>query len=94
METDQHEEEQPIRQKLIDTRGQHWAFGVALSYAWHGDADNAFEWLDTAYEQKSNFMTQLIFNPWLARLHDDSRWETILDKMGLLKYWEKSQANN
>ena len=44
-----HEEEQPIRQKIIDERGQYWAFGVALTYAWHGDPDKAFEWLDIAY---------------------------------------------
>jgi hypothetical protein len=37
-------------------------------------------------------MTQLIFNPWLAPLHDDPRWEKILDKMGLLNYWKKSQT--
>ena len=69
-----HEEEQPIRQKIINEKGQYWAFGVALTYAWHGDADKAFEWLDIAIKQKDGYMTQLIFNPWLARLHDDPRW--------------------
>jgi tetratricopeptide (TPR) repeat protein len=86
-----HEEEQPIRQKIIDKLGQQWAFGVALSYSWHGDANKAFEWLDIALKQKEVYLTQLIFNPWLAPLHADPRWEKILDKMGLLKYWEKSQ---
>ena len=47
-----HEEERPIRQKIIDEKGRHWAFGVALTYAWHGDTDKAFEWLDIAFEQK------------------------------------------
>jgi hypothetical protein len=28
----------------------------------------------------------------MANLHDDPRWEKILDKMELLKYWKKSQA--
>jgi len=28
----------------------------------------------------------------LVRLHVDPRWEKILDKMGLLRYWEKSQS--
>jgi TolB-like protein/Tfp pilus assembly protein PilF len=87
-----HQEEQLIRQKIIDEKGQYWAFGVALSYSWHGDADKAFEWLGIAFKQKDVFMTQLIFNPWLAPLHDDPRWEKILDKMGLLNYWNKSQA--
>ncbi len=87
-----HEEERPIRQKIIDEKGQHWAFGVALTYAWHGDTDKAFEWLDIAFEQKDGYLSQLIYNPWLAPLHDDPRWEKILEKMELLEYWEKSQA--
>jgi len=87
-----HEEERPIRQSMIDDYSQSWAFGIVLTYAWHGDLDRAFEWLDIAFEQKDSFMTQLIFNPWLAPLHDDPRWEKILDKMGLLNYWKKSQT--
>jgi len=87
-----HEEERPIRQKIIDDKGKTWAFGVALTYSWHGDTDKAFEWLDIAFEQKDAYLSQLIYNPWLAPLHDDPRWEKILDKIGLLKYWEKSQA--
>jgi tetratricopeptide (TPR) repeat protein len=87
-----HEEERPIRQNMIDEYSQTWAFGIVLTYAWHGDLDKAFEWLDIAFEQKDSYMTQLIFNPWLAPLHDDPRWEKILDKMGLLNYWKKSQT--
>jgi len=87
-----HEEERPIRQNMIDEYSQTWAFGIVLTYAWHGDLDKAFEWLDIAFEQKDSYMTQLIFNPWLASLHDDPRWEVILDRMGLLEYWKKLQA--
>ncbi len=87
-----HEEERPIRQKMIDENGQVWAFRIALSYAWHGDPDKAFERLDIAFEQRDAFMSQLIFNPWLAPLHDDLRWGKILDGMGLLEYWKNSQA--
>ena len=87
-----HEEERPIRQNMIDEYSQTWAFGIVLTYAWHGDLDKAFEWLDIAFEQKDAYMPQLIFNPWLAPLHDDPRWEKILDKVGLLNYWEKSQT--
>jgi hypothetical protein len=69
-----------------------WAFAIAKTYAWAGDPDKAFDWLDIAYAQKDAYMAQLIYNPWLANLHDDPRWEKILEKMELLKYWEKSQA--
>jgi len=82
-----HEEEQQMRQHTIDKEGKLGAFRIALTYAWHGDPDKAFEWLDIAFEQKDALMTQLIFNPWLASLHDDPRWLAILQKMGLLQYW-------
>ena len=87
-----HEEERPIRQNMIDEYSQTWAFGIVLTYAWHGDLDKAYEWLDIAFEQKDAYMPQLIYNPWLAPLHDDPRWEKILDKMGLLNYWTESQT--
>lgn len=87
-----HEEERQMQQFMIDKKGQFWAFAIAKTYAWAGDPDKAFEWLDIAYRQKDSFMSQLIFNPWLANLHDDPRWEKNLDKMELLEYWNKSQA--
>ena len=87
-----HEEERQMRQFMIDKKSQPWAFNIAQTYAWHGDSDKAFEWLDIAYAQRSGFMPQLVFNRWLVNLHGDPRWEKILDKMELLEYWEKSQA--
>jgi len=89
-----HEEEQQIRQNMIDDYGQTWPAGVAFTHAWHGDTDKAFEYLDIAFEQKSSYMTNLIYNPWLAPLYDDPRWEVIVNKMGLLEYWTKLQAKH
>jgi TolB-like protein len=87
-----HEEELRILQIMIDEYSQTWPYGVAMTYAWHGDLDKAFEWLDIAFEKKEGMMVQLMINHWLAPLHDDPRWEIILDKLGLLEYWKKSQA--
>ena len=87
-----HEEERQMQQYMIDNGSEIWAFTIAMTYAWHGDADTAFEWLDIAYDQRDAYMSQLIYNPWLANLHDDPRWEKNLEKMALLEYWEKTQA--
>ena len=89
---ERHEEEQLILQNMIADYGQTWPAGVAFTHAWHGDTDKAFEYLDIAFENKSSYMTNLIYNPWLAPLYNDPRWELIVDKMGLLEYWAKSQA--
>jgi len=87
-----HEEERQMQQYLIDKGSDRWANTIAMNFAWHGDLDTAFKWLDVAYDQRDTYMSNLIFNPWMANLHDDPRWEKILDKMGLLPYWIKAQA--
>lgn len=87
-----HEEELLIRQKMVDVYSQNWPAGIAMIFAWHGDRDKAFEWLDKAIEQRSPFMTNLLVNPWLEPLYDDPRWEQLLGGMGLLEYWKKSRA--
>jgi TolB-like protein len=87
-----HEEERQMQQYLIDEGSDRWANTIAMNFAWHGDLDSAFEWLNIAYDQRDTYMSNLIFNPWMANLHDDPRWEKILDRMGLLPYWIKTQA--
>jgi hypothetical protein len=77
---------------MVDEYSQTWPAGIAMTYAWHGERDKAFEWLDIAFERRSFYMTNLLVNPWLVPLHDDPRWEQLLDNIGLLKYWKKSQA--
>ena len=89
-----HEEEQPIRQKMVDDYSQTWPAGIAMTYAWHGDRDKAFEWLDIAFERRSLYMTNLLVNPWLVPLHIDPRWEELLGRMELQEYWEEMQAGH
>jgi hypothetical protein len=87
-----HEEERQMQQFMIDELGDRFAAVIAMTYAWHGDPDTAFESLDIAYDQRDSTMSNLIFNSWLVNLHDDPRWEKIVEKMEMLEYWNKSQA--
>jgi len=87
-----HEEERQMQQYMIDEGSDRWASTIAMTFAWHGDRDTAFAWLDIAYDQRDSNLSNLIFNPWMANLHDDPRWEILLDRIGLLKYWKRSQA--
>ncbi len=68
---------------LIESHGDSWATAVAEVYAWRDDADQAFRWLETAYEQRDGYLAQVAFNPRLAKLKSDPRWPAFLDKMGL-----------
>jgi tetratricopeptide (TPR) repeat protein len=63
---------------------QSWAaYLIAQVYAWHGDVDAAFAWLERAYQQRDAAVAELAGDPLLAGLHDDPRWPQLLDKMGL-----------
>ncbi len=58
------------------------AFQVAAVYAWRGEKDQAFEWLDRAYEQHDSGMPRLRYDPTLASLRDDPRFAALVKKMG------------
>jgi tetratricopeptide (TPR) repeat protein len=65
-------------------KNQSWAaFPIAQIYAFHGDADKAFTWLNRAYDQKDGSMSTLKASVLLQSLHDDPRWLEMLDKMNL-----------
>jgi tetratricopeptide (TPR) repeat protein len=58
------------------------AFQSAAIYAWRGEKDKAFEWLERAYDQHDSGMSRLRYDPTLASLHDDPRFAALVKKMG------------
>jgi tetratricopeptide (TPR) repeat protein len=69
--------------ELIERFSAGYAYQVAEVYAFRGEADHAFAWLEQAYDNRDGGMTWLLLDPLVASLHDDPRWEPLLDKMGL-----------
>ena len=65
----------------------HWAatcaICVARTYAYRGDRDSAFEWLERAYQQKDTSLTQITGDPLLKNLESDPRYSAFLKKMNL-----------
>ena len=72
---------------LIDEFGSVAAYQIGEVYAFRGEIDTAFEWLERAYAQRDGGLTDLLNDPWVSNLHDDPRWEALLEKMNLLDYW-------
>ena len=56
---------------------------VALIYAGLGENDQAFEWLNKGYEERSSGMLFLKINPLFDSLRDDPRFTALLKKMKL-----------
>jgi TolB-like protein/Tfp pilus assembly protein PilF len=58
-------------------------FQIAWAYAGLGDNDQAFAWLERAYEERRIRMQWLNVDPLLARLRSDPRFTDLVRRMGL-----------
>jgi tetratricopeptide (TPR) repeat protein len=56
-------------------------YEVAMAYAGLGDKDQAFEWLDKAYERHDKGLAFLKVDPPFEPLHSDPRFEKFLRRM-------------
>ncbi len=54
------------------------AYHVAAIYAALGDTDEAFEWLESAYEERSPWIGYMAVDPRLAPLRSDPRFAALL----------------
>ncbi len=75
------EEADAALRTLLD-KGQNQPETIATLYAYRGDKDSAFEWLDKAASAHdpavSTVRTEILLDP----LHDDPRWLPFLRKIG------------
>ena len=58
-------------------------FDIAVVYAWRGEKDKAFEWLDKAYERRDMGLSEIKIHRELYSLRSDRRYKTLLSKMNL-----------
>ena len=71
--------------ELIGKHAADSAYQVAEIYAWRGEKDKAFEWLERAYQQRDGGLCEMKVDPLLASLHGDPRFKAVLHKMNLTK---------
>ena len=58
-------------------------YGIAQVHAYRGEIDDAFRWLDRAYEEHDIGMPGLKTDPLVRNLHGDLRFQALLGRMGL-----------
>ena len=56
---------------------------IGAVYAYRGEKDRAFEWLERARRQRDSGLVALRSEPVYDNLHRDPRWNAFLHKMGL-----------
>jgi hypothetical protein len=69
--------------EAIAKAAQEMAYQIAGAYAWNGDRDKVFEWLDRAHKQRDGGLADIKFDPLFDSLHDDPRYRAFLRKMRL-----------
>jgi len=68
--------------ELIEKNEQRAAYNIAYIYAFRGEVDPAFEWLDKAVRYRDAGLPHIMINPLFANIHDDPRWRPFLEKIG------------
>lgn len=58
-----------------------------LYYAWTGNRDLSFKHLQLALESGHRPLAYILGEPLLYSLHNDARWQKLLEEIGLLPYW-------
>ncbi|HEX2790695.1 MAG TPA: tetratricopeptide repeat protein [Steroidobacteraceae bacterium] len=69
--------------KAIRHNGASWASEIARVYAFRGEKDHAFEWLDRAYEARDEDLYFMKADPLFKNLEGDPRYRAFLRRMNL-----------
>jgi hypothetical protein len=76
-------------QKILDTLAELSSkkfvssYGVATVYTGLGEKDKAFQWLNKAYDERSNWLVWLKADPRWAPLKTDKRYTALVNRVGL-----------
>jgi len=58
------------------------SYNIAHVYAFCGDADKAFEWLDKAIAYQDGGLAEIVTENLFDKIHSDPRWLPFLRKIG------------
>ena len=76
-------ESQQALDELAAKHALNSADQIAEVYAWRGERERAFEWLQRAYTQHDNGLSSIKYDPLFAKLRADARYAATLRKMNL-----------
>ena len=78
-----HAESDRALAELIELRSETGAFQIAEVYAYRGESDGAFEWLERSLAQRDPGISYAKATVFLRNLRGDPRWPPFLAKLGL-----------
>jgi TolB-like protein len=70
-----------LERRFADTSG----YSIAGVYAYRGEPDSAFAWLDRAHLRRKGDLADLKSDPFFDKLHGDPRFDALLRKVKLIE---------
>jgi len=68
--------------QLVDEYSEDAAYNIAQVFAFRGEPDKAFEWLENALTFSDSGLSEIVGQPEFSSLHSDSRWLPFLQNIG------------
>jgi TolB-like protein len=72
---------------IAETTEGSGPYFVAMNYAYRGDTELAFEWLERAYQEKDFALAEIVGEVLFANIARDSRFKAFLTRMKLPVKW-------
>jgi serine/threonine-protein kinase len=70
---------------LMEKYSADGSYQIAEAFAFRGESDQAFEWLNRAYAQRDPGLAEMRAEPLLRKLHADPRWQNLMEKLRFSK---------
>jgi TolB-like protein/thioredoxin-like negative regulator of GroEL len=77
------EEATAATQALIDAHGDVGAYQIASVYAFRGDTERAFEWLERALALRDPGLTEMLGDPFMRSIESDPRYADVVRRVGI-----------
>ena len=75
------EEADKLLNEFIDQYSNSNLANIARIYAFRGNIEKSFEWLNKAFEHPDSTLIHVINFPDFKKMHDDPRWNQLVIKM-------------
>ena len=70
--------------ELQERWGEKWPSDIAMVFAWIGDKDAAFQWLEKEIKVNGTYgWAGIPQDPQFQNLHEDPRWQALLERVGV-----------
>jgi tetratricopeptide (TPR) repeat protein len=76
-------ESERLLQDAIREHANDNAYSIGAAYAWIGNADAAFKWLDAALEHHDDGLQYVKYDPLLRSIRSDPRYPPMLRRLNL-----------